>query len=117
MKKSGFDKVDWLKKAIRRVSYKFPPRYRVKVEARVSRGQYRCNICKGVFPNSEIQLDHVEPVVNPETGFMDWNDYILRMFPDASGFQVVCRDCHNNKSAAENSVRRENAASKSKKET
>lgn len=104
-----FDKMSWIKNAIRRASYKFPPRYLTKVNARVRRGVYKCQICGLEKKAKDIQLDHKEPVINPDTGFVDWNDFIGRMFPDLDGWQALCAECHQAKSESENKVRRKNS--------
>jgi 5-methylcytosine-specific restriction endonuclease McrA len=67
---------------------------------------YKCANCSKIFNRGEIQLDHVAPVIDPTTGFIDWNTYISRLFADESGWQVLCRGCHQAKSNAENRVRR-----------
>lgn len=103
----SFDKKSWIKNAIRRASYKFPPRYTTKTLARVERNKYKCGICGELKTNKEVQLDHKEPVINPETGFVDWNDFVERMFPDLDGWQLLCSECHEAKSIAENAIRRQ----------
>lgn len=105
-----FDKHAWIKNALRRASYKFPPRQTAKVNARTGRNQYTCNLCKGTFGSKDIALDHIEPVIDPETGFVDWNTYVSRMFPDLNGWQILCDGCHNNKSIEENRVRRKKSS-------
>ena len=95
----------WMIGALRRASYKYPPRYLALNNARVSRGVYRCAICKGDHPRKNVQVDHVEPVIGME-GFVDWQVYVTRMFPDISGFQLLCKPCHNKKSKEENAKRR-----------
>jgi 5-methylcytosine-specific restriction endonuclease McrA len=104
---STFDKRAWIENALRRASYKYPPRYTAETLARVERGKYRCNICKEVFRKKDTETDHIVPVVDPEKGKTDWNDYVERMFPDIEGFQKLCRDCHVIKSESENVIRRE----------
>lgn len=96
----------WLAPALRRISYRFPARTEAKKAARVARNQYRCAHCGGTFKNSEIQLDHLAPVIDPETGFTDWNSYIARLFPPIDGWQVLCRQCHLSKTNKENEKRR-----------
>ena len=110
---SEFDKKKWVEQAIRRISYRYPPRYTAKTLARVERGKYRCNICKGIFRDKETQMDHVAPVVNPLEGRTDWNDFIERMLPELEGWQCLCIPCHKAKSVSENVVRR---TTKKKKE-
>jgi len=101
----GLDK--WLIQALRRISYRWPPRSLVMKEARVARGKYRCAECGEVFGRQEVQVDHVHPVINPETGFVDWNTYIARLFCPKSGWQILCKPDHHKKSAQENAIRRE----------
>lgn len=102
----SFDKKEWIKLAIRRASYKYPPRYTAKVNARRGRNQYECALCNKLFPNKSVQVDHKNPVIDPSTGFVDWNDYVHRMFCDLDGFQILCTDCHIAKSKEENSRRK-----------
>lgn len=101
---------------LRRGSYRWPGRYKAKANAKIARNQYVCNICKGVFGNKDINLDHVEPVV-PTNGFkngmdFDFNEYIERMFVDETGFQICCSSCHDLKTLGENSERRKNKKEK-----
>lgn len=62
---------------------------------------YKCNACKKDFPLTGIQVDHINPVVDPAMGFVDWNTYISRMFCDEGNLQVLCRPCHSKKSKKE----------------
>jgi len=88
---------------LRRASFKWKPRYEAIKNARVSRGQYRCSMCfSACFKVKEIVVDHINPVVDPSTGWKSWDDYITRMFCGTSGFQVLCRPCHNLKTIKEN---------------
>ena len=103
-----YDKMnDWLMKELRRIHYKWLPRKQCMVNARVSRGKYICKQCGQLFGPKEIQIDHIEPVINPQTGFVDWNTYIQRLFSPLNNYQVLCKKCHSAKSAKENAVRRE----------
>jgi hypothetical protein len=100
----------WLIWTLRRASYRWPARGQAMAEARVSRGQYRCAKCKGIFGNKHISLDHKKPVVNPKwPKKWDWKvyiaEYIERLFCDKEGFQVLCDDCHDEKTAREKAIR------------
>jgi len=95
----------FLTNKIRRISYQWPPRKEAIKKARIERGRYRCNICEGTFGPKEIQLDHVEPVVGEEDGFIDWNIYLERLFCSEEGFQVLCKPCHEAKTFLENQIR------------
>lgn len=52
----------------------------------------------------QIYADHVNPVVDVNTGFVDWNTYAERMF--SNDLQPLCRACHASKSKAEAAERR-----------
>jgi len=97
---------DFLIRGLRALSYKWQARSEAKKKARVSRGIYECASCKDNWRNKDICLDHIDPVIDPVEGFKDWNEYIRRLFCDAEGFQVLCRDCHLKKSRAENEIRK-----------
>src|SRR5574343_678369 len=102
---SHFDIKAFVIKVLRRVFYQYPPRKEVLKNARQARGKYECNICKNIFGPKEIEVDHIEPVIEI-SGFIDWNTYISRLFCSQSGLQVVCKPCHREKSNEENKGRR-----------
>lgn len=66
---------------------------------------YRCKSCENQFKSDEIQVDHIEPVIEPSVGFKDWNIYMSRLFCDISLLQVLCKRCHNIKTKRENEKR------------
>lgn len=78
-----------------------------KINAKTGRmaQHYLCHLCKGEFPAKEVQADHKKPVVDPKTGFVDWNTYIERLFCKKSNFQILCRGCHTKKSKQEKEKR------------
>ena len=90
---------------------KYPPKYETlkaasvgkKINAKTNRmaEHFTCNMCKGEFPAKEVQVDHVEPVVCPFTGFVDWNTFINRLFCEGGNLQVLCSPCHDVKTAEE----------------
>lgn len=107
---------------MRAASQRYPPKYEAlarayegkQVNSKTGRvgNHYRCNGCKGVFPSSEVQADHINPVIDPLVGFTTWDSVIERMFCETEGFQILCKPCHNNKSSAEKrqaKERRDNA--------
>lgn len=92
---------------LRRISYQWPPRKEAIRRARVERGSYKCATCEGLFGPKEIQLDHINPVVDEEAGFIDFNTYIDRLFCSTEGFQVLCRTCHDTKTFMEGEIRKQ----------
>lgn len=114
--KKSFNIEHWLKQKLRRISYQYPSRKDAIVKARVERGRYKCAKCEGIFKQGEFNLDHIEPVDNPHTGFIGWDDYISRLFVDVDGWQILCSGCHNVKSQYEQEIRKQAKREKKKEE-
>jgi len=68
---------------------------------------YQCADCQDRFSYTEIQVDHIEPVINPITGFTSWDDFIERQFTHQ--LEILCKQCHKYKSSQENVLRRQRA--------
>ena len=64
-----------------------------------------CAICGEEYRERDLQADHKEPVVNPETGWTNWDDYIARLFIEVDGYQALCPGCHEAKTKHEGKVR------------
>lgn len=62
---------------------------------------YKCNCCGGEFSNSNVEVDHIKPVVDPAKGFKDWNTFIKRLYCEQDNLQVLCKPCHKQKSKEE----------------
>lgn len=65
-----------------------------------------CNICKRMTAekDKEHQVDHIDPVIHPDTGFAGWDNYINRLLDcGADNLQVLCKRCHAIKTKREKS--------------
>jgi 5-methylcytosine-specific restriction endonuclease McrA len=97
---------------------KYPSKYETLKEASVGKKlnpktkriaeHYKCAECKQDFPGKEVNVDHVNPVVCPVEGFVNWDVYIKRMFCGKENLQVLCSECHTVKSNEERKIRKEN---------
>lgn len=104
----------FIKSALRSASQRYPPKYEALNKAFVGKQvnsktgrigkHYICNACKGIFPASEVQVDHLETVV-PLDGFVTWDDVIERMFCGVEGLQILCKQCHLIKTKKEKEIR------------
>ncbi len=93
--------------ALRAATRRWPPKYEclkgacVGVQRNKKSGRdakhYRCAACEECFPQSNVQVDHKEPVGQ----FVDWNQMVEKLFCEADNLQVLCKPCHKKKSAAE----------------
>ena len=105
----------FIKSTLRKGTTRWPPKYEVLNAAK--RGKqvnlqtgrtaeyYECNLCHLLYPSKFVVVDHIDPVV-PITGFTSWDDVIRRMFCDAVGLQVLCKECHKIKTKEENAQRK-----------
>ena len=89
----------------------WPPVTLCKQRARIEKGWYKCAECLKAVPGkidgkTNHHADHIEPVVDPHVGFIDWDTVISRMFVEADGLQLLCGSCHKQKTADENAIRR-----------
>ena len=66
-----------------------------------------CAGCGDEVPLKDLQMDHKEPVVDPAVGFVSWDVYIERMFPEEDGYQALCHTCHTEKTSAERAIQTE----------
>lgn len=101
--------------ALRGASQKWGPKWECINEAFVGKGTnpktgrpcklHRCSSCGGTFPKGQMRADHINPVIDPATGFDSWDEVVGRMFVEKSGYQAVCVPCHKTKTGEERAVR------------
>ena len=81
--------------------------------ARTSRGIYLCAGCgreveATVKVNGRrvknVHVDHINPIVDPSVGFVSWDVLIERMFCEADNLQLLCNECHTNKTNLEKAI-------------
>ena len=91
--------------SLRRSTYKWPGRWQAEKRSRIGRGEYYCEICGLVCRKKDTQLDHIEPVVDPNKGWEGFDQFIDRLLVDETGWQRICVSCHKEKTAIENATR------------
>jgi len=96
----------WLRIKLRRISLQWPARTEALRKSRIERGIYQCSTCKGKFKANQVHVDHIEAVIPMSGYFTNWDEYIKRLFVDVSGLQILCQQCHSNKTELENSMRK-----------
>jgi ribosomal protein L44E len=94
---------------------RFPPKYETLKEAYVGKKinkatkrlamHYKCAKCKKHYPAKEVNVDHINPVVCPKEGFIDWDTFINRLYCTKDNLQVLCSGCHDKKTAKERKTR------------
>jgi len=109
----------WIISLLRRGTMRWPPRNealaKAKTEKKINTAtgrmaqHYECAECKGQFTAKNIAVDHIQAVIDPYDGFIDFSVYIERMFCGVDNLQVLCKDCHDVKSAKEKGHRKTNS--------
>jgi len=102
--------------ALRAASRRWPPKFKALKEAFVGRKtnkktgklamHYKCAKCKKHFVATNVQVDHVLPVVDPKVGFVGWDSFIDRIFCEIENLQVLCKPCHKVKTEEEKAERK-----------
>jgi len=64
----------------------------------------RCAHCMALIPETLSVVDHIFPVVDPAIGFTTFDEYIERMYCEQEGFQVLCQNCHSEKTEGERKI-------------
>lgn len=126
-KKKAINKTtyEWLLPQLRDVYRTWPQKSvaRDRAKVRVEIGRYKngnpeykikfkCYICEELFEKQDTQIDHVDSVVDPQVGFVDWNTYIDRLFCDADNLRCACKPCHQLKTLWENDERKRHRKAK-----
>lgn len=109
--------VSFVKGHLRRASRFWKPISETIKNARVSKGVYLCNGCKQhvgasiVIDGKRVKnvfCDHINPVVDPETGFSGWDSFVNNLYCEEDNLQLLCKACHDLKSKAERVIRSNN---------
>ncbi len=100
---------------LRSGSRRWPPKFQTlnaaKTEKRINiksgrvAQHYQCNVCGLEFTNKDMEVDHIKPIINPKTGFKDWNQFVKNLFCDSDNLQAICKECHKTKTKAEKATK------------
>jgi len=94
-----------IRSALRSAFQKWGPKHTAKTAAKVAYNTYVCAHCDGWFGSSQVEVDHIVPAGSLKT-FDDLPAFVERMFCEAEGFQILCKECHQVKTNAEKDERK-----------
>ena len=100
-----------VRSALRRAFRYWKPATAAKADARRlytgsnkrQRWEYQCAHCERWFKDKEVQIDHITPVGSLKTP-EDLAGFLQRLTPE-DGFQVLCKECHKEKTQSERNNR------------
>lgn len=107
--------INFIKNQLRGGSRKWAPIHTTLKGARVGRGVYHCSGCSQDVPVTvvdkgskrrvkNVYVDHINPVVDPHKGFTTWDSFIERLFCEEDSLQVLCKECHDDKTKWERDI-------------
>jgi len=67
--------------------------------------QYQCEVCDTWESSTKTTVDHIVPVISVDDGFVDWNQFVDRLFCDKQNLQRICDTCHDAKTYEERITR------------
>jgi 5-methylcytosine-specific restriction endonuclease McrA len=100
----------FIRSALRQAFNRYPAKFqaRKQAERRVKgkrhKYEYQCAACGKWFKAKEIQVDHIEPAGSLKE-YGDLAGFVERLFCEADGMQVMCKECHNTKTQLERKKR------------
>jgi 5-methylcytosine-specific restriction endonuclease McrA len=91
----------FLRSNLRLASRKWAPRRQALVAVRRPsesdnkrlKWECQCSMCKGWFPQKEVEVDHIVPV-GSLLSFEDIGGFVERLLCELDGFVVLCKQCH-----------------------
>jgi 5-methylcytosine-specific restriction endonuclease McrA len=133
-KKPKYNQNAAIRSAIRRAFSRSPVVQEVLQDARSERPRYKqdgalakkphvdytCAVCGRKFKRTEVAADHIDPVIEIEEGFVDWNTFVERLgWERKDNLQVICNyklkykdkygdipSCHYTKTQQERAARK-----------
>lgn len=102
MTKSAF--FSMIRSSLRKASRWWKPVQQCKDEAKrkyngvnkKQRWEYKCAKCNNYFKDKDISVDHIIEC-GSLNNFDDIGDFCKRLFVEANGLQVLCKQCHDEK--------------------
>jgi len=95
----------FIRSALRSAFTRWQPKHEAKAAAKVAYNTYVCAQCDGWFSTKEVEVDHIVPAGSLRK-YDDLPGFVERMFCEADGFQILCKECHQAKTNAEKAARR-----------
>ena len=91
----------FIRSNLRLATLKWKPKRDAKLAARREykgpnkrqKWEFQCAMCEEWFLDRETQVDHIIPAGSCKS-FADMEGFIERLFCEVDGFQVLCKNCH-----------------------
>jgi hypothetical protein len=91
--------------ALRRAWRFYPERLQAISDSKVDSKHVICAHCQNLVNIKLAKCDHIEPVIPPE-GTGSWDVKIERLFCPKRGYQILCENCHDEKTKEERDAKK-----------
>ena len=101
--------VSWVLSGLRRMTLRWKPRYDRMNECREKKPlgvngrevwANTCEHCRKWFKTSDLAMDHIEPI-GGMTKLEDAGRWLDKALVEVDGYQRLCKECHDKKTAEE----------------
>lgn len=100
------DPFTFAKKALRKASLEWPERTKAIKRAYRGINRYECAECKSCFQRKLIEINHINPVHPIDKAQITMDEYVLNLFCEADGFNVLCIPCHKSLTMVQSELRK-----------
>lgn len=98
----------FIRSALRQAFSRYPVKYKVKDKAKRElkhkkgrqKYEYQCAGCEQWWSAKDVEVDHIDPAGSLKD-YDDLPGFVSRMFCEEDGLQVLCKECHREKTYAD----------------
>lgn len=101
----------FIRSALRAAFNRYPVKFAAKkaaertVTGQRHRYEYKCAECTQWFKGNEVQVDHIKPAGSLKE-YTDIPQFVENLFCEVDNLQLLCKECHKAKTAAERRARK-----------
>ena len=100
----------FIRSTLRSAFNRYPVKFAAKKAAEKTvtghkhRYEYKCAECMKWFKGNEVQVDHIKPAGSLKE-YADIPQFVENLFCEVDNLQLLCKECHKAKTAAERKAR------------
>lgn len=100
------DPFAFAKRVLRHASLEWPERTAAIKKAYRGINKYECAYCNQLYPRKKVEVNHINPVMPVDKPNITMDQYVLNLFCEATGFEVLCINCHKSLTKIQGELRK-----------